>query len=68
MLTILQSVKIKSQFLLFLGMAPDIFRGNCVKPCTKCAQKQIRKVIVVLQRKYPKEFSQIVRRFGQNRG
>ena len=52
----------------FLGIAPDIFRGTCVKPCTKCTQKQIRKVIVVLQRNYPKEFSLIVRRYSQNRG
>ena len=52
----------------FLGMAPEVFRGTCVKPCTKCTQKQIRKVIVVLQRKYPKEFSLIVRRYSQNRG
>ena len=49
-------------------MAPDIFRGNCVKPCTKCTKKQIQKVIVVLQRKYPREFSLIVRRYSQNRG
>merc|ERR1711881_734354 len=37
-------------------MAPDVFRGNCITPCTKCTQKQIRKVIVLMQQKYPKEF------------
>ena len=53
--------------LLFSGLAPDVFRGNCIKPCTKCTQKQIRKVIVLLQQNFPREFSAVLHKFRQGR-
>lgn len=48
-------------------LAPDVFRGNCIKPCTKCTQKQIRKVIVLLQQNFPREFSAVLHKFRQGR-
>ena len=57
----------KTLQLLFSGLAPDVFRGNCIKPCTKCTQKQIRKVIVLLQQNFPREFSAVLHKFRQGR-
>ena len=55
------------KYFIITGMAPDVFRGNCIRPCTKCTQKQIRKVIVLLQQKYPKEFAAVLHKFRQGR-
>ena len=55
---------IKINILLhFSGVAPDIFKGRCIHPCTKCVQKQVRKVIVALQQNHPKEFNALIRKF-----
>ena len=48
------------------GMAPDIFSGNCVFPCTFCVRKQVRKGVAMLQQNYPQEYSLLVKRYGQN--
>merc|ERR1712061_358287 len=48
-------------------VAPDIFKGRCIHPCTKCVQKQVRKVIVALQQNHPKEFNALIPNFRNKR-
>jgi len=48
-------------------MAPDIIRGGCPPPCDECKKKQIQKVMATLSRKYPKQFQDMLRKFGNKR-
>ena len=48
-------------------MAPDIIRGGCAPPCDECKKKQIQKVMATLSIKYPKQFHDMLRKFGNKR-
>ncbi|CAB4059365.1 unnamed protein product [Lepeophtheirus salmonis] len=39
---------------------PEVLRGLCPKPCKPCDQKQIKKIVQVMQEKYPREWNEII--------
>ncbi len=45
-------------------MAPDIIRGGCPRPCDPCIKQQIQKVMSTVSRKYPRQWQQMIQRFG----
>ena len=45
-------------------MAPDIIRGGCPRPCDPCIKTQIQKVMSTVSRKYPRQWQQMIQRFG----
>ena len=47
------------------GMAPDILRGLCPRPCDECKRNKIRKAMAVISREYPLEWSEITRQYGR---
>ena len=47
--------------IFFLGLAPDVLNGKCPKPCTPCKQQQIKMMMSAISRKYPKEFTDVIR-------
>lgn len=47
------------------GMAPDILRGLCPRPCDECKRNKIRKAMAVISREYPREWSDITRQYGR---
>ena len=50
---------------LLTGMAPDVLRGLCPRPCDVCKKNQIRRAMAVISREYPLEWSQITRQYGR---
>ena len=50
---------------LVAGMAPDVLRGLCPRPCDVCKKNQIRRAMAVISREYPLEWSQITRQYGR---
>jgi len=42
-------------------IAPEIMRGRCPPPCNSCMKKQIQKMMAIISRKYPREWSQIIK-------
>ena len=47
------------------GMAPDVLRGLCPRPCDKCKRRKIRKAMALISRKYPLEWNEITRQYGR---
>eukprot|EP00096_Caligus_rogercresseyi_P005038 TRINITY_DN1983_c0_g1_i2.p1 TRINITY_DN1983_c0_g1~~TRINITY_DN1983_c0_g1_i2.p1 ORF type:complete len:107 (+),score=19.37 TRINITY_DN1983_c0_g1_i2:248-568(+) len=43
---------------------PEAIRGVCPKPCKPCDQKQIQRVIQVMQEKYPSEWASILSNYN----
>ncbi|KAF7989850.1 hypothetical protein HCN44_008524 [Aphidius gifuensis] len=43
-------------------LAPQVLRNNCVK-CTPDELNQIRKVLITIQNRFPKEFGMILRQY-----
>ena len=52
---------IRTTLSLFSGIAPEIMRGRCPPPCNSCMKKQIQKMMAIISRKYPREWSQIIK-------
>merc|ERR1711860_88774 len=48
-------------------VAPDIMRGVCPRPCSRCTRKQVSKAILFMQRNYPAQFSKLTHRFTNGR-
>jgi hypothetical protein len=46
------------------GMAPDILKGLCPRPCDECKRNQIRKAMAVISHEYPREWSEMSRQFA----
>ena len=45
--------------------APDVLKGHCPTPCTICTRRQIKRVMGEVQRKYPRQFSEMLRSFSR---
>ena len=45
-------------------LAPDVLKGHCPRPCNICTRRQIKRVMAMVQRKYPREFSEMLRSFS----
>merc|ERR1712007_187139 len=45
----------------FKRMAPEVLRGRCPPPCDKCMKKQIQKAMSVISRKYPREWTEMLK-------
>lgn len=46
-------------------LAPDVLKGHCPSPCTMCTRRQIKRVMAEVQRKYPRQFTEMLRSFSQ---
>jgi hypothetical protein len=46
-------------------LAPDVLKGHCPSPCTMCTRRQIKRVMAEVQKKFPREFSEMLRSFSQ---
>ena len=46
-------------------LAPDVLKGHCPSPCTICTRRQIKRVMAEVQRRFPRQFSEMLRSFSQ---
>ena len=46
-------------------LAPDVLKGNCPNPCNVCTRRQIKRVMAEVQRRFPRQFSEMLRSFSR---
>ena len=45
-------------------LAPEVLRGLCPSPCNMCTQRQIKRIMAVVSREYPEQWSEMLRTFS----
>ena len=46
-------------------LAPDVLKGHCPHPCNICTRRQIKRVMAEVQRRFPRQFSEMLRSFSR---
>ena len=46
-------------------LAPDVLKGHCPHPCNICTRRQIKRVMAEVQRRFPGQFSEMLRSFSR---
>ena len=46
-------------------LAPDVLKGHCPHPCNMCTRRQIKRVMAEVQRRFPSQFSEMLRSFSR---